>query len=46
MNKLFAAHLPLVAKGHWENSIQQRVRWQLTCVSSSEKLPIRSPKYT
>jgi len=25
MNKLFPAHLPLVAKEHWKNGVQRRV---------------------
>jgi len=34
MNKLFAAHLPLVAKEHWENGVQQRVWRQLTSLAA------------
>jgi len=34
MNKLFAAHLPLLAKEHWENGIQRRVQRQLTSVAT------------
>jgi len=42
MNKLFIAHLPLVAKEHWENGVQRRVQRQPTflevrnCLSVSQ----------
>jgi len=45
MNKLFAADLPLVAKEHWKNGIQQK-SVVTTHFSSSEKLPIQCPKYS
>jgi len=35
MNMLFVAHLPPVAKEHWENGIQRRVQRQLTSLAAS-----------
>jgi len=34
MNKLFATHLPLVVKEHWENGVQRRVQRQLTALAA------------
>jgi len=38
MIKLFAAHLPLEAKEHWENDIQGRVWRQLTSLPARDCL--------
>jgi len=38
MNKLFTAHLPLVAKEHWENGVQQRMWQQLTALAERSYL--------
>jgi len=44
MDKLFTIFLPLAAKEHWKNGVQRSVCGDN--LSSSEKLPVWSPKYS
>ena len=44
MNKLFTAHLPLVAKEHWKNGVQWRVWWWFTSLTVKNCL-YGLPKY-
>jgi len=40
MNKLFATHLPLVAKEHWENGVPRKVWQQLSSLAARNRSTI------